>query len=338
MIEPSTTTSEPTRRVRTVLIAIASKALFAAMLPLLVLALLRILRIEHSTTVVVFETTLPVALLPAYVAFTFAVVARRRALAAVAAFLVLCHVAWVFPELGPARSLPSAVRDAPRFTLFDQNILFENPTPEKIAAEIVRSNADVVFLEELTRPKLDAIQAAHGLDSYGYRFVHATWGPDGLGIFSRTPLLDAKVVRSPGFPQMRAQTIIAGHTVTLWNVHMLAPVGGPIDEWEGDLHQLRDRLRAETGDVVAAGDFNSTWSHRPFRELLGHGVREVHRDRGRGWARTWPVNGVVGGRIGGFVRLDHLLTKGLVRGVAIRETPSNGSDHAGLVTTLALPG
>jgi endonuclease/exonuclease/phosphatase (EEP) superfamily protein YafD len=324
--------SSPARRV----LLLVGRLSYLVVGPVAVLSALRILRLESTRSVVAFETFLPYFLLSAYVALVIALVARMKVLIVLCCALVACHVVWTVPEYTQHHALPDAARTAPKFTLYSHNVLFDNPTPEAEAAHIRSVDADVVFLEELGVPTLHALDKAHAFDAYPYRATNHGYSTDGLGIFSKTPLVNTTPVASPGFPQLRSETVIDGRTVVLWNVHMIAPVGGPISDWKGDIHQLDQRLTGETGDVVVAGDFNATYQHRPFRALLDDGVHDVAMDRGRAWQRTWPANGELSKKLGGFIRIDHVLTKGKIVGTAIGTGPGNGSDHASLRTTFAL--
>jgi endonuclease/exonuclease/phosphatase family metal-dependent hydrolase len=63
------------------------------------------------------------------------------------------------------------------------------------------------------------------------------------------------------------------------------------------------------------------------------GLRDVHDERGRGLARTWPARFPL-------LHLDHVLVRdgaaaGLVP-VSVREVEVPGSDHRGVVTDLAV--
>ena len=323
-----------------VAIHIISAALTLGLTPVLLLTGARILHWESTRTIVVFETTLPYLLVIAYPVFLFALAARRRLLAVLAAFVVLCHVLWVFPQFAEARHVPTSYRAGVHLTLFSQNVKYDNQSPEDVGAQIQKTNADFVFLEELSERDFDVMWQTDAFDAYHYSYVQTSYGPQGLGIFSKYPLSDAQLVTSPGFPQMRAVASVDGRSVTLWNVHMRAPVDGPVKQhWLGDLEQLHTRLQHEPGSVLVAGDFNATWSHRPFRALVTGGYHEADLDVGRASARTWPVDntlGPLGIDFDGLIRLDHVLYRGTIQATASRGTPGNGSDHSGVVTSLAL--
>lgn len=308
---------------------------FVVLAPIAILSALRIIRLEGSSTVASFETFLPLLLLPAYLGIAVAALARVRALAALSLVLIACHLTWTLPEYLQQRPLPPGATTAPSFTLYSHNVLFDNPTPEVEAARIRAVDADVVMLEELSQRVLHSLDDHGAFSAYPYRFTNGGWSTDGMGIFSKTPLVDESELEDIKFHPQRAVTTVHGRQIVLWNVHLLAPVGGTA-AWEAGHRALGARLRAETGDVVVAGDFNATFQHRPFRGLLDQGLHDVAIDRGRAWQRTWPANGDLSSKVGGFIRIDHVLTKGSVTGTSIRTGDGDGSDHHSLLTRLAL--
>jgi endonuclease/exonuclease/phosphatase (EEP) superfamily protein YafD len=306
----------------------------ALLVPPAVLAFLRIARLEDSERAILLETFTPVVFLPAYLVLAIAVATRQRGLALASAFLVLCHLLWVVPELRPARPATADAIAGPRLRLYDQNVLGSwNPTPERVGAAIRRSQADLVFLQEAHPEFVAKLRATGALDPYPY-----SASPAGdTAIFSTRPLRDVqRVGTGPGWTS-RATVDIGGRPLTLYTVHNPAPLYAPAEEWLRAFEELRRDLHAQQGAVVAAGDFNATWHHRPFRELIAHGYREAHVDVGRGHARTWPANGRLLGRIGGFIRIDHVLTR-QVRTLRISEEDGHGSDHRALVADLAITG
>lgn len=309
-----------------------------ALIPMAALALVRILRLEDSRTVIVLETVTVYVLLPAYLIAIVAAMAHLRIICGCAVLLAACHLVWFLPELRGSRHLDaSAAASAKHVTLYSQNVMFDNHSPEDVGNQIKQTNADIVMLEELTEPHVQAILSTGAFDNYPYWFVKAaTCGPRGLGIFSKYPLTEQHAVESPGFPQMRAVADVDGEPLVLWNVHIRAPVEGSPTGWLGDMKQLNRRIHNETGAVLIAGDFNATYGHRPYRDLLTGDFHEAAIDLGRGTARTWPVNTKWGERLGGYVRFDHVLYNGKLRALSQHEVVVNGSDHRGVITRLAL--
>jgi endonuclease/exonuclease/phosphatase (EEP) superfamily protein YafD len=306
----------------------------ALLVPPAALAFVRIARLEDSEPVILLETFTPVVLLPAYVVLAMAAATRRRRLALVSALLALCHLVWVAPELRPARPPSVDATAGPQLRLNDQNVLgSRNPTPARVGDAIRRARPDLVFLQEVTPGFLAKLRAGGALDPYPY-----SASPAGdTAIFSTRPLRDVQRVGTGVSGSSQATVDVGGRRLTLYTVHNPAPGYAPAEDWLRAFDELRRDLHAQDGPVVAAGDFNATWHHRPFRRLIAHGYREAHIDRGRGYARTWPVKGRLFGRVGGLIRIDHVLTR-QVRAVRISEEDGNGSDHRALVADLVVTG
>jgi endonuclease/exonuclease/phosphatase (EEP) superfamily protein YafD len=317
-------------------VGLLSLVSFAMLLPMAALACTWIFELHVPAQVVVLQSAMGYILLGAFPIFVFAVIARRKALATMAAVVAICHLYFFAPQLQSATTLPEAAKTSPQFTLLSHNIRYDNQDPLLEVEEIRRVNAEIVFLQEITPRGFRRLQDAGAFDAYPYSDVDARTGATGLAIFSKFPLKEVEVKPGPGYPQQRAVADISGREVVLWNVHLRSPVSGPIEDWRGDLEFLRKELHAEGGDVLVAGDFNATWSHAPFRKLVDNGYREAAIDRGRGHARSWPVDGDLGRRTKGFIRIDHVLTRDKLRPVAIEEAGGSGSDHRAIITKLVL--
>lgn len=335
-LEPSEHATSSTS-LRSIVISTISGLCSIGLLPLLGLCATWIFDVEvKSSSMAVLQAAMGYILLAAYPVFLFAVIAKRKFLGVVAAFVIMCHVFFYAPLYTLAEPLPASANSAPKFTLLSHNVRYDNPTPSRIIDEIQQTDADIVFIQEMTDPMYRLWRSSGALDPYPYEFNSIDNGAQGLAIFSKFPFLEKEIFEGPGFPQQRAVVEINGRELILWNVHTKSPVGGAISQWKGDLDHVQSRLHSENGDVLMAGDFNATWSHKPFRDIIRDGVREVANDRGRGHSRTWPVDKGFAVKTDGFIRIDHVLTKNNIRATSIREGAGNGSDHRSTITELAL--
>ncbi len=304
-------------------------------LPVGLLAIARLAGFENYRLVISFETIFPFLLLISYLGFAVAIAWRSRALAIVSALLIVCHLAWVVPDWRSASALPSEVKSAPHLTLLTHNVMFDNREITALAQSISVADADVVFLQELSWQVLVPLRESGALDSYTDQYVEPN-GVKGLGIFSKYPLSNKSLLSSPGFPLMRAVVTKDGQRVTLINVHTQAPVAGEPWQWQGDIALIKDELKRAGSTAVAAGDFNATSSHKPYRDLLDAGFKDAHVDRGRGYARTWPVGFFGGERFGGYIRLDHVVVTRDLQPTSISEGKAAGSDHRAVLVDLAI--
>jgi endonuclease/exonuclease/phosphatase (EEP) superfamily protein YafD len=301
--------------------------------PSAIVALARLTRRERRFTVLAAESISDLLALPTLVGLSMGVASRRRDLTAVAGGLALAHLLWALPQLRRPRGAPddgggAAVR------LLSFNLLFVNLDMGAVAAELRKADADVLLLQEMSRANLELLEKEEVLDAYPHRLVDAR--PDALGsaIYSRLPLDDAEIWRTSGFPMARATVLVDDRRLRVYDVHTRAPFGpGAYEHWIRQLQGLGDAAASEPHPVVMAGDYNATWGHRPFRELMGRGLRDAFVERRRWWTTTWPCDSRM---LPPFARIDHVLVSAdvAVRGVLVGAAA--GSDHRPVIADLAV--
>jgi endonuclease/exonuclease/phosphatase (EEP) superfamily protein YafD len=296
-------------------------------------AAIRIARADNRTSVVVAQTLTPFFAGPTLAALGLAVAGRRRSQGVVAGALAVAHLVWAAPDLHPARPRPVDAGDGPRLRVFSANLLYVNPDMGGIADEIRASEADVVALQEVTPSNLAGLKAAGVLDGYPHRLLAPRRDPFGSAILSRHPLVDSEMLLVAGLPLPRTTVVVGERRVRLYDVHTRAPMRRGITTWKAQLAELRRLVERDHGPRVVAGDLNATSGHRPFRELLGAGLRDAHVERGRWWAATWPRDRWWSPPM---ARLDHVLVSPEVAVVDVREGTGRGSDHRPVVADLAL--
>ena len=306
-------------------------------LPLAGLAGARLAGYDDHAAVVAANGATPLVYLPAYGALAVGLLGRRRALSAVAASLVVAHVVWVAPELGRARKVPAEVKAGPKLRVVSANVRYNNRKPTDLGRELAEWGGDVLFLQELTPDHLVPLKEAGTFDRYAYSYVDARHGSFGGGIWSRYPLSNGETWSAAGHPVARAVVDVDGRQIRLFNVHAKAPSRGrAIPFWKEQLEGLAQEAKADPRPVVIAGDFNATFGHKPFRDLLARGgLREAHREAGRGLAVTWPRGGRI---IPPVYRLDHVLVSPEVAVIGAKEGNGKGSDHRPVIADLALGG
>ena len=286
--------------------------------------------------VIAAEAITPLWFLPAYAALGLGLFSRQRALSIVAGALIGLHLAWVLPDLRPARPLPAAARSAPHIRIFSANLNYTNTRMTSMADEIRRARPDIVLLQELSPANLDALRATGVLDEFEFNLTVPRLMPTGTGVFSRLPLSDAEEWDVEGMINARATVTVGEHKIRMYDIHTNAPFGAPgAPRWTKQLVKIRRAAIAEKGPLVVAGDFNASYGHRPFRALLAAGLRDAHTERGRGWVTTWPRDLHV---IPAFVRLDHVLVSHHIAVVGIAEGIGKGSDHRPVIADLAVTG
>ena len=95
------------------------------------------------------------------------------------------------------------------------------------------------------------------------------------------------------------------------------------------------RTRSEAR-LLIMGDFNSTWDHARFRELLGTSFVDASEQAGEGFHMTYPSNSV----IPPLVEIDHIVyARDAGLAVSDLETVAvSGTDHRALLATLEVQG
>jgi endonuclease/exonuclease/phosphatase (EEP) superfamily protein YafD len=285
----------------------------------------------------------PLAAVPAVVAVIVAVTTRWW-LAVVLALPAAVLAAWQLPPprragppaTGPIRAAPGPGQGALAVTLrvFTLNVEGGRADPVAVLHSLRRHRVDVLAVQELTPAAAGDLDAAGLADLLPFSHLDPHPGSTGAGLWARWPL--APLPRVPGMwaATLRARIDPAGGpAVTVTAVHPIAPVRGNERQWRQELGQIRSALAGTGGPQVAAGDFNASRDHRPFRDLLATGFADcADAARRRPWPGfTWPVRP----GIPAVMRLDHVLVSrpgASVPEARVIRVP--GTDHRGVVAVI----
>ncbi|MBI4809693.1 MAG: endonuclease/exonuclease/phosphatase family protein [Nitrosomonadales bacterium] len=220
-------------------------------------------------------------------------------------------------------------------------------------AEILRTDADIVMLQEVERaqpggmqfdppPNYTRIKAAlkgyHGYFSYPKADPRELPFGIGLAIFSRTPLRDTFRLDLPSTPiefefqgkkmtptdrlLIGATTTIDGHELQLFNTHLLAYfMLNSSSEQHPDQRQLVvERLSRAKGATLIAGDFNVSNRESLVRQFSDAGYQTVQTTE-----ITWRQRPFV---------LDHIFYSKHFHPVRHSVKPTPASDHHILIAEL----
>lgn len=296
---------------------------------------LRLTHHDNRASIALVESVTLYLLFPAWVAFGFALGSRRRFLAVVSGFLVITHLVFLYPEMHAGVSISSAARSAPSIRVFSANLLANNRDLTEMIEQVRASDANLVFLQEYDRPNRHAFEQSGVLDEYPYQIEFRQPSPYGSIILSKVPFIDSSLAKIGGVVMPTAVLSTPIGPVTVVCVHL----NRPYDEtqhagWTKELAALADFVRARTTPLIVAGDFNSTTSHRPFRDVLAAGVVDAFRSRGEGLSNSWPADQ----SFPPLIRIDHLLTTKDIVATDIHNGKAAGSDHLPMIANLALVG
>jgi endonuclease/exonuclease/phosphatase (EEP) superfamily protein YafD len=256
-----------------------------------------------------------------------AVALRRIRLAGLAAVLAAINVAALGVPFGAsATAAPGGAKASLRLVV--ANVQVGNTDYAAVERLVAETRPDLFGVIELT-PEM-AAQLRHGLPGYRLRVLSVRDDAYGIGLFSRVPLVSARVVRLPadvGPPTVVARVRSAGRVATVVVTHVHTPFAGSIHVRQ--LHALA-AARAGWGERVAiCGDFNTPPWSGPLRQLASAaGLRDLYAEgawRGYSWPTwNWALR----------VPLDNCLFGRGVATVGHHDGPDVGSDHFPLVVDL----
>ncbi len=219
--------------------------------------------------------------------------------------------------------------DAVGLRVASANLWYQNTEVAIAADDLAGLDADVLVLSEFTTEHQATLEASTLADSYPNRSeVHGS-GPTRLVVWSRVPIIDQRgldthnggvgvTVRGPD------------GDVDLVAVHMPTPIA-QFDSWQHELAMVAEAADTATAPLLVIGDLNATYWHPDFRQLLDSGLVDAHIAAGRGMSTSWPIDWLVPP----FVRLDHALTGGGLVSTDVVDVDVTGSDHQGLMVTVA---
>ena len=209
------------------------------------------------------------------------------------------------------------------------NLWYQNERVDEITDVLAELDADVVVFSEYTPDHQSVLTASAVAARYPHRVERNGDRPTGVAVWSRWPLSDNGVLATY---HSSYDVTVAGPDgdVRVVAMHMVTPfddVGG----WQRDLAIARTIGRTADGPTLLIGDLNSSYWHPGFRQVLDAGFVDAHAAAGSGFSTSWPIDRIVPA----FVRLDHALTAGGLVSTAVADLDVPGSDHRGVLVSVA---
>ena len=178
-----------------------------------------------------------------------------------------------------------------------------------------------------------------------HRISQPVNGAAGSGVYPAGPLVPLDSVKGTAFhmPTLRLSLDAGGQPAPLavTNVHAQAPVEG-LAARVAKRPGRRGAARRPPGNLLLLGDFNATFDHAEFRELLAGGPDGAAGSGGlvdagvaarARFAPTWPKDGQL---LPGVV-IDHIVTSPHVRSSGYAVQAVAGTDHAAVLATISVP-
>lgn len=313
--------------------------------------------------------------LAALAAGLLALIARRKGTLMVAIVCIAAQVVWQAPFLSGGGGVPGAdlrtvqagksTTDDALARVMTLNVYKGRADAAAIVSLVRDEHVEVLAMQETTDDFVQRLSQAGLDDILPYHHVASSDGAYGNGVWSATPLadpVDDEVGSSASF--MPAGTVaFPGKQVRFVSVHTTAPVSGYWDLWNRSLDEIAALQSRKDTIYVLMGDFNSTWDHAAFRNLLGSRFSDAARKAGSGLTLTWPADRMLtvgkgvwqrtadggmldpatgeetaapthGVKVPRLFGIDHIvLDRGIEAGdMEVREVA--GSDHAALLGTI----
>jgi endonuclease/exonuclease/phosphatase (EEP) superfamily protein YafD len=253
---------------------------------------------------------------------------RQVPVAAAAAVLAVINVAVVgIPFTASATAASHGAKGSLRVVM--ANVEVGNSDYSSVERLVARTKPDLFGVVELTPAMAEHLGRA--LPQYEATVLEPRADACGIGVFSRLPLLSARVVHLPagGPPSVVVRVRVAGQPVAVVITHVHTPFAGSIHVRH--LQALANATQTFGKRVAILGDFNTPPWSGPLRQLAAEAdLQDLYgHDAWRGY--SWPTWSAVL-----RVPLDNCFVS---RGVVVRDHqrgPSIGSDHFPLVIDLGV--
>lgn len=224
--------------------------------------------------------------------------------------------------------------DGSALRVMQANLMFGKADPTSLIDTAREREVDVLTVQELTET-LAATLRDGGLErQFPYQYlIPDESGGGGAGIYSKYPLSQTRELNGFGPTNLVAEVGFST-PFTLVAVHPGPAYITPPDVWTTELDTLRSELAGfAAGDspVVVSGDFNTTYQHKQFRNLLDAGYSDSADQLGSGIVPTYPTDKGIPAVVG----IDHVLTRG-AQARSLDRVSIDGSDHHGLVVDVSV--
>ena len=246
-------------------------------------------------------------------------------------------VSWQLPPVRSARRLPAAPGpggEGATLRVLTLNVKGGAADARAITATVAALDVDVLAVQELTSGLARRLALCGLADLLPQSHLEPRDGSRGTGLWTRWPLTPLPSVAGLTAATLRVRIDLPGGPgVTVTAVHPVAPVADREHRWREELGLIQAALGGTSGPQLAAGDFNASRDHGPFRALLRSGFVDcADAARRRSWPGfTWPADR----RYPPLMRLDHVLAPR--DGAVVHEARTirvPGSDHEGVLAVL----
>ncbi|TDV40726.1 endonuclease/exonuclease/phosphatase family protein [Actinophytocola oryzae] len=254
----------------------------------------------------------------------------RRLLALVVLVLALSLSALLGPRYF-SEEQPEAT--GPHLRIMAANLYLGHADARTIVNLVRQQQVDVLTMPELTPAEVSALDSAGLSELLPYRVFDARPGGDGNGIAANVPLRRVVPMSETVLSQPSALVDLPGRDdVQLTAVHIQPPLSyQDVRTWRSELAQL-PRVEPNDHIRILAGDFNATFDHAAFRNIVDRGYADAAEETGKGLDTTWSSLPT-----GPPLTIDHIVADGqcAISSYAVYDLP--GSDHNAIIAEVVLP-
>ena len=214
----------------------------------------------------------------------------------------------------------------PGLRVFHMNVLQPNTAFDAAINEALRSNADVISVQEVGPEWACALR--EGLQAeYPYTHVEERTNCYGIALFSKLPFNSVRTIVLRGAPFIEAFVTVQCRSVRLLAVHATSPISyGHFRRRNEQLGMLGEYLANDDTATVLFGDLNTVpWDGSYRRFCARSGLLSTTPLL----QRTWPSVGPLA-----VIPLDHVLISPSISTAGLRTVNVPGSDHRGLIADL----
>jgi endonuclease/exonuclease/phosphatase (EEP) superfamily protein YafD len=303
-------------------------------IPLLLVAIARVLPFDNLVPLPQIVAFTPWAGLVTLPLLIIALFSRRWVLTVLLAASLTGFVYWTAPFFVPPEGPMAAdPEDAGTLRVMTINALYGRADADVVVDLVESQHVEVLAVQELT-PDFEAALADAGLDDLlAHSFtVPAADSAAGSGLWSSTPLTEQEQPLGTSFAMPSALVGVGSTEVRVTVVHPYPPMPAETTTWRTELVELTDQVHSDETPQIMAGDFNATYDHASFRQVLGSRFVDATREWGAGPTVTWPE----GRQVPALFALDHVVVERdmAVSDVFSRQVP--GTDHRALLATVVV--
>ncbi|MCP2263450.1 endonuclease/exonuclease/phosphatase family protein [Promicromonospora thailandica] len=313
---------------------LVSLVLWVLAAPLLLVALARVLPFDNVPPLPLIAPFTPWAGLVALPLLVIALFSRRWVLTVLLTASLAGFLYWTAPFfVPPPATAPADPADAGTLRVMTLNAHLGQADAEAVVDLVETQHVEVLAVQELTPGLASALSDAGLDDLLTHSFtVPADDGPGGSGLWSSEPLTEPEQLRGTSFSMPSALVDVGGTDVRVSVAHPYPPLPGETATWRTELVELTGRLHADETPQIVAGDFNATYDHATFRDLLGSRFVDATREWGSGPAVTWPE----GSRVPPLFALDHVVVERDMPVSDVVPVQVAGTDHRALLATVVV--